>query len=48
MFNFLACKKVLIKGNQLKGDVLGKNIQLKQMTNTDVIVKPDNTFTMQQ
>ena len=48
MFTFDACKKVLIKGNLLKGDVLGKNISLKNMILTDIDVQPGNIFTIQQ
>lgn len=48
MFSFLACKKIFIKGNQLKGDVLGKNIELNKMSLKDISIQPVNAFTIQQ
>lgn len=48
MFSFTACEKVLIKNNQLKGDVLGKNILLKKMLTKDVVAEPVKAFTIQK
>jgi len=46
MFTFLACKNISIAGNQLQGEVLGKNILLQQMTTNDLKVNPAKTFTI--
>ena len=42
MFSFLACKNVLISGNQLQGEVLGKNVLLQQMDGKELKVSPKN------
>ncbi len=44
MFSFLACKNVLISGNQLQGDVLGKNVLLQQMDGKELRVSPANVL----
>jgi len=46
MFTFLACKNVSITGNQLQGEVLGKNMLLQQMGMKDLNLSPAHTFTI--
>ncbi|MGC4038200.1 MAG: right-handed parallel beta-helix repeat-containing protein [Chitinophagaceae bacterium] len=44
MFTFLACKNVTIAGNQLQGDVLGKNISVEQTAVNDLKISPKGIF----
>ncbi len=41
MFRFQGCKQVLISGNQLQGEVLGRNIRLEQMDPAELRFSPD-------
>ncbi len=47
MFTFQACRKVSISGNQLEGDILGRNILLEKMKPADLSLRKQPGLTVE-